>query len=567
LALKERTHEQLVYDVVCVGAGGAGVTVAVWASNSGLSTALLSKEPAGYGNTRMSGGSIVFPGISEGDGKNTFYHDLMKGGEYINQEELVRIMASHGAEGILILEEFGHAFFRDDKGMITSDLLTKWGGHSCARTISSPGKMGSLIGQVLRGALARSEVDLFEDTVACRLLVKDNRIEGVVCLDLVSGKVFPIYAKAVILATGGLGWMYYPRTSNFRTVCGDGFALAFDAGCEMIDMEMVQFLPFSFTHPSFIQGIGVGDPMAAGPYGRLINKDGEVVLEKMNVLTRAQVAKVIALEIAKGKGTEHGGLILDLRGNLGKEDGMKAREPWVSMGLFDPVMEVHGIEAFRWEKPWDVAPTAHFMMGGVRVDGQGRSSVDGLFAVGEIRGGLHGANRLGSVALAEIFISGKSTADTLESYCKKCKLPEPEEDTFKKERDKVLSLFGRKGRIRPILLKKGIHDLMWETTGPVREKMKMEDGLAKVDKIESMLDDLNISPFKEYNLEVLDAIEAEFMVKTAKMITTSALVRKESRGAHTRLDFPDRDDQNWLGNIVLKQEGTQIRWHFLRKGN
>jgi fumarate reductase (CoM/CoB) subunit A len=567
LTLKERIDDRLIYDAVCIGAGGAGVTVAAWASKNGLSVALLSKEPAGYGNTRMSGGCIVFPGISEGDGEKTFYQDLMKGGEYINQEELVRIMASQGAEGILILEELGHAFFRNDKGMITSEMLTKWGGHSCARTISSPGKMGSLIGQVLRGALARSEVDLFEDTVACRLLVKDNCIEGVVCLDLVSGKVFPIYAKAVVLATGGLGWMYYPRTSNFRTVCGDGFALAFDAGCEMIDMEMVQFLPFSFTHPSFIQGIGVGDPMAAGPYGRLINKDGEVVLEKINVLTRAQVAKVIALEIARGKGTEHGGLILDLRGNLGKEDGMKAREPWVSMGLFDPVREVHGIEAFRWEKPWDVAPTAHFMMGGVKIDAQGRSTVNGLFAVGEVRGGLHGANRLGSVALAEIFISGKRTADMLEEYCKRCNLPEPEGSTFEEERDKVLSLFGRKGRLRPILLKKNIHNLMWETIGPVREKMKMEAGLAKMAKIESMLDDLNISPYKEYNLEVLDAIEAEFMVKTAKMITTSALVRQESRGAHTRLDFSDRDDRNWLGNIVLKRDGAKISWHFLQKRN
>jgi succinate dehydrogenase/fumarate reductase flavoprotein subunit len=206
------------------------------------------------------------------------------------------------------------------------------------------------------------------------------------------------------------------------------------------------------------------------------------------------------------------------------------------------------------------------MMGGVRVDGQGRSSVDGLFAVGEVRGGLHGANRLGSVALAEIFISAKNTADALESYCKKCKLPNPEKDTSKKESEKVISLFGRKGRIRPVMLKKEIHNLMWETIGPVREKLKMEIGLTKLDEIEHTLNDLKISPYKEYNLEVLDAIEAEFMVKVARMIITSALVRQESRGAHTRLDFPNRDDQKWLGNIVLKRDGTQISWHFLRKG-
>ena len=555
----------LKYDVVCIGAGGAGVTVATWAAKQGLSVALVSKEPAGYGNTRMSGGSISYPGISEDDGEETFYQDLLKSGEHLNNNELARIMASEGSKGVLILEELGHALLRDKHGDITSQLLTKWGGHSRPRTVSSPGKMGGLIGQSLRAALARSSVALFEETVSVELIMHQKRAEGVLCLDLVSGKVFPIFAKAVVLATGGLGWMFFPQTSNFRTVCGDGFALALEAGAELIDMEMVQFLPFSFTHPPAIQGIGVGDPMAAGPYGKLINNKGEVVLENINVKTRAQVAKAIALEIAKGKGTVHGGILLDLSGNLGKEDGVKAREPWVSMGLFDPVKEIHGIEAFRWEKPWDVAPTAHFMMGGVKVDGNGRTSVDGLFAAGETAGGLHGANRLGSVALTEIFLFSRRTATAVVEYCSDKAAPAENPAAVELSAKKIERYFGSKGRIRPVMVKTAIHEMIWKSVGPVRTKPEMERALAALDRIDKMQEDLSTVSVREYNLEVLDAIESGFMLKTARMLMTSAMLREESRGAHTRLDFPERDDLKWLGNIVLWQEDNQLSWRFVTK--
>jgi succinate dehydrogenase/fumarate reductase flavoprotein subunit len=558
-------HDVLNYDVVCVGAGGAGVTVSVWAAKQGLSVALVSKEPAGYGNTRMSGGSIVYPGVSEGDDEETFYNDLLNGGDQLNQEEMARIMASEGSRGALILEELGHALLRDEEGSVSARILSKWGGHSRARTVSSPGKMGGLIGQVLRGALARSSVDLFEETICCQVVLQERKAQGVICLDLVGGKAFAISTRAVVLATGGLGWMFFPQTSNFRTICGDGFALAFDAGAELIDMEMIQFLPFSFTHPPSIQGIGVGDPMAAGPYGKLLNRDGEVVLENINVMTRAQVSKAIALEISRGKGTRHGGLTLDLRGNLGKEEGIKAREPWVSMGLFDPVKEVHGIEAFRWEKPWDVAPTAHFMIGGVKTDGKGQSSVKGLFAAGELVGGLHGANRLGSVALGEIFLFSRRTADEVVRFCQERQAPRIDEDDLEKLTGQVLRNFGRKGGIRPIAVKRAIQGLMRDSVGPVREKQGIESTLAQLDKIEEMLEDLKIASFREYNLEVLDAIEAQFMLKIARVIMSCALIREESRGAHTRLDFPERDDGNWLGNIVLRREGDRVTWRFMAK--
>lgn len=555
----------MTYDVVCLGAGGAGITVAAGAAGQGLSVALISKEPTGYGNTRMSGGSIAFPGLSDGDGEEVFYQDLIRGGENLNQEALAKVMAAQGNQGALILEELGHALNRDEEGEVSEKVLSKWGGHSRARTIASPGKMGGLIGQALRSALARSSAEVFEETVACRLLVENDRVMGVVCLDLVSGEVFPILAKAVVLATGGAGWLYFPRTSNFRTICGDGLALAFAAGAEMIDMEMVQFLPFSFTHPPCVQGIGVGDPMAAGPYGKLINKDGQVVLDNIHVKTRAQVAKAIALEIAKGKGTEHGGLILDHRGNLGKEDGMAAREPWESMGLFDPVREIHGEAAFAWEEPWDVAPTAHFMMGGVRADSFGRTSLEGLFAAGEVMGGLHGANRLGSVALAEIFVFSRRTAGEIAKYCRDQAPPQASPSLLEAEAGRIKSLFGQRGDVRPITLKKAVQELMWDTAGPVRHARNITSGLARLEELEPMLADLTIAPFSEYNLEVLDAIEADFMLNTARMIMLCSKIRQESRGAHTRLDFPEKDDQHWLGNIMLQKDGDQIAWRFVPK--
>jgi len=444
-------------------------------------------------------------------------------------------------------------------------VLSKWGGHSRARTIASPGKMGGLIGQALRAALARSPVQVLEETIACGLLTEKGRVSGVICLDLVTGEVFPILAKAVVLATGGAGWLYFPRTSNFRTICGDGLALAFTAGAEMIDMEMVQFLPFSFTHPPCIQGIGVGDPMAAGPYGKLLNRDGEVVLTDIHVKTRAQVAKAIALEIAKGKGTDHGGIILDHRGNLGKEDGMRAREPWESMGLFDPVREIHGEAAFSWEEPWDVAPTAHFMMGGVRADEFGRTNLKGLFAAGEVMGGLHGANRLGSVALAEIFVFSRRTAEEAARFCRANEPVQVSAALLRREQDRIKKLFGRKGSLRPITLKKAVQEIMWDTVGPVRRETNLSEGLARLDELEPRLNEIGIASLTAYNLEVLDAIETSFMLTTARLIMLSAKIRQESRGAHTRLDFPQRDDQNWLGNIVLKNDRGRIAWQFVPK--
>jgi fumarate reductase (CoM/CoB) subunit A len=541
------------FDLVVIGAGGAGCTAAITAAREGKSIALLSKEALAIGNTRMSGGEIVSSGISPGDSPEILMEDMIRGGEYLNQPELVRLVSKGATSAIHFLESLGVFFRRDEEGRLSDKAANRLGGHRFHRSFSSPGS-GMALGHALRNGVANEmSISVFEDTLALTLFREEDEIRGTLAMDLRTSKWLVLRSKATILATGGCGWIYFPQTTNNRSATGDGYAMAYQAGAHMVDMEMVQFFPFAMNHPACLAGNILDEPILAGPKGKLINGLGEVVADQdINLLTRAQVTALMAKEISAGRVTQWGGLKLDLSGNLDVPEMVKYKKLNEERKQFEKVRKGYGETAFQWKEPWDVSPSAHYMMGGVKIDSQGRSTLRNLYAVGEVAGGVMGANRLGATSLADIFVMGMQVGKEASRFSSESSIKGIKESLIHQEIKKVEQLFRKRGSKRPIQIERELQRFMREHVGIVRDEKRLTNALMEIDRLEEKLDrDVSISPIERYNTEILDAIELKNMLTCARMIATSARIRKESRGAHLRLDYPDKDDRDWLKNITL----------------
>jgi succinate dehydrogenase/fumarate reductase flavoprotein subunit len=515
------------------------------AAGEGARVALVSKDPVGYGNTRMAVGPAACTDLP-GDSREEFISDVLSGGERINNRTLVEALVYDAREALGRLESFGHTFIRDQDGELTGSVITRAGGHTKARTLQSSGG-GVGLGQSLRAAVEKYGVDLYEDSLVLNLLQVDGKICGMQVHDLAKGKEFVLWAGAVVLCTGGGGWLFYPQTSNSRTATGDGYALAFHAGAELVDMEMIQSIPFGVTHPFAYRGTICGEPGTAGPAGKIVSGSGSAVLDGgINVMNRAQVVRRMAEYIKRGDVAEHGGLYLDMSPNLLLEDGEKIRHRLRSTGISDIILPAYGRRAYDWEEPWEVLPTVHFFMGGIRADADGRSNVPGLFTAGEAQGGVHGGNRLGSVALTEIFVFGLRAGKAAAAYAGGLSRfigQQPARATA--------GLIGRQGNCRPVELSRRLQSLLWENMGLVREKDKLLLTLQAIDELETLSLDTRICAEHVYNTELLDFIELGSMLVTARLAVTAALLREESRGAHLRSDFPASGGEYWRKNIVL----------------
>jgi succinate dehydrogenase/fumarate reductase flavoprotein subunit len=485
-----------------------------------------------------------------GDSREAFIDDMLTAGAGLCNRDLVEALVDGAPEAITILESCGHTFIRDHEGCISEKVLTRAGGHSNARTLLSSGA-GVGLSQSLRAAVEKYDISLYEDTLVLQLIKDGEAVCGIQALDLAKGEQISLTAGAVVLCTGGGGWLFYPQTSNNRTATGDGYALAFRAGAELADMEQIQALPFSITHPNAYRGLICGEPVVAGPAGRLINGKGKVFLDgNINRMDRAAVVRSMASEITRGNVAEHGGLLLDLQPNLGDAEGNNFRERIRATGIFDSVLPAYGKKAYAWEEPWEVLPTAHYFMGGVRVDKDGRTTVPGLFAAGEVQSGVHGANRLGSAALTEVLVFGIRAGRAAAGHAKQNK-------DIRAVQPETENLFGRKGSHRPITLMRKLQAKLWENVGLVRDKETLAITLDFIHKISVLALDVSTSSQPVYNTEVADAIELGFMLDTASCVVTSALLREESRGAHLRSDFPVESD-DWRKNIIIwrKEDGS-----------
>lgn len=538
------------YDVIVIGGGGAGVMAACAASETGAKVAIVCKEPVGYGNTRMAVG-LTACALLAGDTREAFIEDILTSGEGLCNPELVTALVDGSREALAFLEQAGHMFARSEEGELSGAAISRAGGHTRSRTLLSSGA-GVGMALALRNATDKYGMAVYEDCVAYELIKDGDIVVGAKLYDLAAGGERVLFAGATILATGGGGWLFYPQTSNNRGSAGDGYALAFRAGAELQDMEQIQALPFSVTHPAAYRGLICGEPAVAGPAGRLINSRGEIVLEKgIQKMNRAAVVREMATHIARGDVAAHGGLWLDLRPNLALENGREFRDRIRSTGISDTVLPAYGKKAFDWEEPWEVLPTAHYFMGGVKADKNGVTTVPGLFAAGEVTGGVHGGNRLGSVALTEILVFGLRAGRAAAAFA-----------TQRKAFSVSLAPGSRQtaqgGKNRPITLCKKLQKCMWESAGLVRNEESLKSALNTVQEIALAAADVSISSEKVYNTEYRDLIELGFMLDTAKLVLTSALLRQESRGAHLRSDFPANGGTRWEKNIVLWKNGVAI---------
>ncbi|RJP70744.1 MAG: FAD-binding protein [Candidatus Abyssobacteria bacterium SURF_17] len=543
---------QLECDVLCIGAGGGGIVAAVTAAERGARVIVLSKRPYGSGNTRIAGGLVLLPNISPEDSPEALMRDMVVAGEFLNNQALVETFCERAPHAAELMEQFGVIFSRKRSGTL-APLPVPLAGHGFPRTLTIYSE-GVPIGTALRGAASRVGVQVLDETIAVRLIGDGANVAGAIALRWLTGEMVMIRAKQTILATGGLGWLYYPHTSNSRAMTGDGYVLALRAGAELVDMEQQQFIPFALTHPEPMVGIVCGEPAIAGPYGRLLDAKGRQILTRVRMKTRAQVSAAMSLAKEHGIATQHGGMVLDLTPNLKKVLGTKMFEflKRTFPSMIDAVRRAYGEDAAKGRTPWDVFPTAHYQMGGIKVTPDCRVwGVKNLFAIGEVQGGLHGGNRIGSTSLAELFVFGSLAGNLAAEAASRTGDISVDISTAKETSAHTNSLPGKSGSHKPIFLVRRLQRILWENVGPIRDEGRLTHALEEIQRIREMQSDVCISGRRECNPDWLDAIELDAMLLAGEVIVRSALMRKESRGGHVRLDYTRRDDKAWLKNIVV----------------
>ncbi|MFQ5710825.1 MAG: FAD-binding protein [Candidatus Geothermarchaeales archaeon] len=538
-------------DVLVVGGGGAGYMAAIEASRSGLTTTLAIK---GCGSTPMALGALagVGPWHVEGDSKHLHFSDTVRGGAFLNEQRLVRAIVEEIDEKILELERFGAYWERTEDGK--RYLLRIGGAHSHPRSVyleDHPGRemLKAMEGEVMR----RDNVRTLRGTMVTKILTSDGSIAGATAIDMRYGDFILFKAKSIVLATGGAGQIYKITTQPLGNT-GDGFAMALHAGAELVDMEFIQFFPIGLVYPEDLRGL-----LAAPPYySRLLNVEGERFMERydserLELSTRDLVSRAIYRELQEGRGTGRGGVYCDMTYN---EPGFIKRQ---LPTLYDLCAKM-GVDLER--DMLEVAPTCHYFMAGIRVDERWESSIPGLFAAGEVAGGVHGANRLSQNSLADLLVSGSRAGAYASEHARETgEVPLLEEEIVE-EYDRVYGLLRRRvGGIRPSEVKGKIRDLMWDEGGLIRRRRGLRQALEELNNIR--LNDLSriflSSDSMRFNREWVEALEVHSMLDVAEAVLRSALLRGESRGAHYREDFPERDDEKWLRHVVVRLEEGEMK--------
>lgn len=538
------------YDLVCIGGGGAAIMAAVYAAAAGKKVALITKEPPGFGNTRMAAGMTACPGVMPEDSNDDFRADLLRSGEGLSEDVLVEALTMEASHGVAALEEMGPIFRRETNGGFSARTVYRLGGHSRHRSLVNLGG-GPALGAALKTALWRFGIAIFSNTAAIDLVGVKGKVSGVLAINLETRSFLSFHCDTVLLATGGCGGLYYPHTTNNRGAVGDGLTLALNAGATLWDMEQIQAIPFGLTQPRSMAGALCGEPSTAGPAGRLLDAGGLVLLEKdINKMTRAAVTRVMMDAINAGKATSGNELYLDLGPNLLLPDGEKIYLNLRNSGIFNIIRKAYGKDAFEWKEPWTVSPTMHYQMGGIRVDKHGETGVPGLLAVGEVQAGLHGGNRLGSVALCEIFTFGALRG-------KEIGVKTTDSVSWSEWAGELTAIIGEKaalwkekldgsGQFQPAQLRCLLENCMWRLVGPVRDETALLQGLKELEEIAAKSGSLLLDSERFLNRQLRDAVELYLMLPAARAVILSALERRESRGAHLRSDYTESNDHQYL---------------------
>jgi len=539
-------------DVLVIGGGGAGAMAAYEASKHGVTvTMVLKGVPERCGSTIMAPGAIA--GVGDwhlpGDSRDVHFRDTVKGGSFLNEQRLVRILVEESPDLILELERIGALWQRENDGKNYSLRID--GGHSFHRCPFLEDRTGREMLRTLVGELRKRNVKILSNVIILKLLNNGDKIVGAVGLDIETCESVLLRAKAIILACGGAGNLYL-NTSNPTGITGDGYALGLSAGAVVMDMEFVQFYPLGFLFPHSLRGALA----ALLYYVHLRNNKGERFMEKydaerLELSTRDKVARAIYTEIKEGRSGPHGGIFADMTYH---EPGFIAR---MQPALYETYQKI-GIDP---EKDYlEVAPTCHFIMGGVKVDENWQSAVPGLFVAGETAAGMHGANRLSQNALAELLVTGARAGKASAKFSASTIRPivDPRETLVATEL--ANQMLGREEGVRPIDLRKRLRQLMWEKVNVFRTESDLRSALEELKEFESELgkQSLNLKS-RHYNQELVQGLENYFLVTVAQCVATAALNRTESRGAHYRDDYPETDNRNWLQHLVIHGSDGEIK--------
>lgn len=563
------TDYQIVeHDVLIIGAGGAGLRAAIEAASTGVSVGVVCKSLLGKAHTVMAEGGVAaaMGNVDDRDSWRVHFADTMRGGQYVNNWRMAQLHAQEAPARVNELEAWGALFDRTPDGRI---LQRNFGGHRYPRLAHVGDSTGLEMIRTLQDHGIHEGMDVHMECTVLTLLRDGDRIAGAFAYDRERGRFKVFRAKAVVMATGGIG-RAYNITSNSWEYTGDGQALAYLAGAHLQDMEFVQFHPTGMIWPPSVRGILVTEGVR-GEGGVLRNRDGKRFMfdnipdnykpqtadneeegwrytqgdkdarRPPELLTRDHVARMIVREVKEGRGSPHGGVFLDISWIKEKlpnaSEHIKKKLP----SMYHQFMQLAGIDITK--EPMEIGPTTHYVMGGIRVDGDSQmSNVPGLFACGECAAGLHGANRLGGNSLSDLLVFGKRAGQHAAAFAREQSGATISDAEIEESARRALAPFERgSGAEGPYQVQESLQTTMQNYVGIVRVEDEMERALAEIAVLKQRADKVGVPGNREYNPGWHTALDLRHLFIVSEAITRSALARKESRGGHFRDDYPDKD--------------------------
>jgi succinate dehydrogenase / fumarate reductase flavoprotein subunit len=572
-------YETFEHDVLVIGAGGGGLRAAIEASAAGVRVGLVCKSLLGKAHTVMAEGGIAaaLANVDERDNWKVHFADTMRGGQYVNQWRMAELHAKEAPDRVRELEAWGAVFDRTKDGRI---LQRHFGGHKYPRLAHVGDRTGLEMIRTLQDHGVHQGIDVYMEHTILSLLKDGDRVVGAFGYERERGRFKVFRAKAVVLATGGIG-RAYKITSNSWEYTGDGHTLAYEAGAELIDMEFIQFHPTGMVWPPSVMGILVTEGVR-GEGGILTNADGkrfmfEAIPENYRhqtadneeegwrycqghkdarrppeLLTRDHVSRCIVREIKEGRGSPHGGVFLDISWIKQKipnaAEHIKRKLP----SMYHQFKQLADIDIT--EQPMEVGPTTHYIMGGVRVDPDTQMSrLPGLFAAGECAAGINGANRLGVNSLSDLLVFGKRAGEFAAKFARENQLGGIDIGKIDTVAREALAPFERSGDENPYTIQKDLQETMQDLVGIVRTETEMREALEKIGNLKTRAGKTGITGNREYNPAWHTSLDLKNLLLVSEAITRAALERKESRGGQFREDYPNKEERFSKVNTIASR--------------
>lgn len=574
------------HDVLVIGSGGAGLRAAIEASGSGASVGVVCRSLLGKAHTVMAEGGVAaaLGNVDDRDNWKVHFADTMRGGQYLNNWRMVELFCREAPARVKELEAWGALFDRTKDGKI---LQRNFGGHKYPRLAHVGDRTGLEMIRTLQDHGIHRGIEFYQEYVIIQLLTNGKNVVGAFGYDREKGRFKIFHAKAVILATGGMGRIY-KITSNSWDCTGGGISLAYHAGAELIDMEFVQFHPTGMVWPPSVKGLLITEGVR-GEGGVLRNNQGRRFMfddipelyktqtsldeeegwrytqgdknakRPPELLTRDHVARCIRREIKEGRGTAHGGVFLDISWIREKIPNAAEHIRKKLPSMYQQFKELAGVDITK--EPMEVGPTTHYIMGGIQVDADTQMTrVPGLFAAGECAAGLHGANRLGGNSLSDLLVFGKRAGEHAATYASGVAVSPVDEKQVQKMAADALAPFERKpGRSNPFELQSRLQDMMQDLVGIVRTGKELGEAIIHIEELKKEAAVMSCGGNVAYNPGWHTAVELTHMLTVAEAIARAAFERKESRGGHFREDYPEKDQQLGMVNTsIVKNAGGDM---------